>query len=136
MPTLRRINVVFVYVADIEKARDFYEKVLDLGQPLLKSPSWVEYHLGSGSHLALHQADPAMLEGTDRSRNTVKFSIVVDDLHQAHKELEGKGVKFNRPPEKGYGFDLAEFEDPEGNPIRLLQYTTMKVKECLDDQHQ
>jgi predicted enzyme related to lactoylglutathione lyase len=130
MPTIKKINVVFLYVTNIQAQREFYENVVGLGTPLLKTPSWVEYRLEEGgTHFALQQTDPAALEGTDPGRNTVKFSMVVEDIQAAYEELHAQGVKFVRMPEKGYGFLIAEFEDPERNIIRLLQYTTLKVRD-------
>ena len=129
MPKLRRINVVFIYVADMERSRRFYEDVVGFGQPILKTESWVEYRLEGGAHFALHRTTPEALEGGRPVGSNIRFSIVVDDLAEACAQLEGKGVELVRPPEKGYGFDLAEFEDPEGNPIRFLQFTTMKPVE-------
>ncbi len=127
MATPRRINVVFIYVANLARARAFYEGVLGFTQPVMKTRDWVEYSLcDGGAHFALHQSSEEILQGSDRTRNTVKFSIVVDDLAATYAEMEGKGVEFVRPPEKGYGFMVAEFLDPEGNQLRLLQYTTMK----------
>jgi predicted enzyme related to lactoylglutathione lyase len=129
MPVLKKINVVFLYVADLKAQRKFYETVIGLGPPVLKTAEWVEYRLQEGAHFALQQSGPGELEGANPARNTVKFSIVVEDIQAAYEELSGKGVKFVRRPEKGYGFLICEFEDPERNVIRLLQYTTLKVRD-------
>ncbi|MCL5270582.1 MAG: VOC family protein [bacterium] len=127
MAILKKINVVFLYVVDFEGMREFYETTLGLGKPLYKTRDWVEYALpGGGAHFGLHRTLPENMEGCDRSRNSIKFSVVVDDLQAAYHELTDQGVRFIRAPEKGFGFDLCEFEDPEGNQIRLLQFTTMK----------
>ena len=127
MPKLRKINVVFVYVADLARARAFYEDVVGFGKPVMKTKTWVEYSLSDGgTHFALHQSSSETLAGCDHSRNTIKFSIVVDDLLAAYEEMKGRGVTFTRPPESGYGLLMVEFLDPEGNQLRLLQYTTMK----------
>jgi predicted enzyme related to lactoylglutathione lyase len=127
VPKLQKINVVFIYVADLARARDFYENVVGFGKPVMKTKTWVEYSLeAGGTHFALHQSSAEALDGCDRTRNTVKFSIVVDDLQASYEELSAHGVEFTRPPEKGYGFLVAEFLDPEANQLRLLQYTTMK----------
>lgn len=126
MSKLKRINVVFVYVSDIEKARRFYEETIGFGQPLMKGPDWIEYQLEGGSHFAIHRTGPEHMKECNPSHNTIKFSIVVEDLKAICEELAAKGVSFVRPPEKGYGFDLAEFADPEGNQIRLVQFTTLQ----------
>jgi catechol 2,3-dioxygenase-like lactoylglutathione lyase family enzyme len=124
MAKLKNINVVFLYVADIERARKFYEEKIGFGEPIQAGPSWVEYALEGGTHFALHKAASEPLQPVHPGQNTVKFSIVVEDLKGAFKELSAKGVTFTRPPEKGFGFDLVEFEDPDGNQVRLIQFTT------------
>jgi catechol 2,3-dioxygenase-like lactoylglutathione lyase family enzyme len=123
MPKLKKINVVFIYVSDLDKARSFYEQTLGFGEPILINPTWVEYALEEGSHFALHKTDPRRFAGAPQGANRMKLSIVVDDLKVAHDELKARGVKIDCPLEKGYGFEFIEFEDPEGNPLRLLQYT-------------
>ena len=124
MPILKKINVIFLYVVDLEGVRQFYEDTLQLGPPVLETPEWIEYRLEEGSNFALKKTEPECLDGYDPALNNVRFSFVVDDLRALYEELTAKGVRFVRAPEVGYGFILAELEDPEGNPLRLLQYTT------------
>ncbi|OPZ09923.1 MAG: Glyoxalase-like domain protein [candidate division BRC1 bacterium ADurb.BinA292] len=119
MPELKRINVVFLYAADMERMRTFYEETVGFGEPCRVTDDWVEYALGEGARFALHRAMPGFRSG---SRGAVQFSIAVDDLDGACRELETAGVTILRPPEYGPGFRLAEFEDPEGNPIRLIEF--------------
>lgn len=123
MPALKRINVIFLYVVDLEKAADFYSKMLGLGEPIKQSPDWVEFALEEGGvHLALQPTLPENVEGYDRSRSTIKFSIVVDNLNELYERLKTQGVTFVRAPEFGCGFRLAELEDCEGNLLRLIEY--------------
>ncbi len=127
MPVLRKINVIFLYVCDLEKCREFYENKVGFNPPVRQTAEWVEYDLPEGTNFALHRSLPECMAGSNPSRNTIKFSIVVDDLQEAWMEMEAKGVYFTRAPEKGFGFELAEFEDPEGNQLRLIQYTAPHV---------
>ena len=120
-PKVNRINVVFLYAQELPKLRSFYEKAFDLTEPLVDAKWWVEYGLGDGSHLALHQADAAHFEGANRRKNTVKFSVDVSDIEHFIKKLTGLGATFHYGPRLEYGFYLAEFEDPEGNCVRLYQ---------------
>ena len=120
-PTVNRINVVFLYAEDLAILRFFYEQVFDLGKPLIDAKWWVEYEIGDGSHLALHKADAQHFDGTDRKKNTVKFSIDVSDINHYMQKLDKLGAKIHFGPRLEYGFYLAEFEDPEGNCIRLYQ---------------
>ena len=118
---VNKINVVFLYAEDLARLRKFYEAAFDLGDPIIDAKWWVEYEVGDGSHLALHQADASRLEGTNRNGNTVKFSFDVTDIQKFTEKLKNLGAKFHYEPRKEYGFSLAEFEDPEGNVLRLYE---------------
>ena len=120
-PKVNRINVVFLYAQDLVKLRHFYELAFDLKKPLIDAKWWVEYEIGDGSHLALHQADALYLEGVDRKKHTVKFSVDVSDINHYMKKLADLGAAFHHGLRLEYGFFLAEFEDPEGNCVRLYQ---------------
>jgi predicted enzyme related to lactoylglutathione lyase len=120
-PKVNRINVVFLYAQDLAKLRSFYEKAFELAKPLIDAKWWVEYALGDGSHLALHQADATHFEGANRQKSTVKFSIDVTDINHFITKLTGLGATFHYGPRQEYGFQLAEFEDPEGNCVRLYE---------------
>ncbi len=120
-PTVNRINVVFLYVEDMAKLRFFYEQAFDLKKPLIDAKWWVEYEVGGGSHLALHRTDVLHMENLDHKRNTIKFSFDVSDIQHYIQKLTGLGAKFHYGPRLEFGFYLAEFEDPEGNCLRLYQ---------------
>ena len=118
MASVKRINVVFLYVLDLAKMRKFYEAAFDLGKPVVDAKWWVEYAIGPGSPLALHQLD------ANRPKpgvGAVKFSIEVDEIQTYTAKLKKLGANFLYEPRPEYGFWLAEFEDVEGNPIRLYQ---------------
>ena len=118
---VNKINVVFLYAEDLARLRKFYEAAFDLGKPVIDAEWWVEYEIGDGSHLALHQADPSRLEGADRKKNTIKFSLDVTGIQKFTEKLKNLGAKFHYEPRKEFGFYLAEFEDPEGNVLRLYE---------------
>ena len=113
--------MVFLYAQELAKLRSFYEQAFDLAKPLVDAKWWVEYALGDGSHLALHQGDPPHFAGVDRQKNTVKFSVDVSDIEHFIKKLTDLGATFHYGPRLEYGFHLAEFEDPEGNCVRLYE---------------
>jgi predicted enzyme related to lactoylglutathione lyase len=115
------INVVFLYAQDLARLRSFYEQAFGLGKPVIDAKWWVEYAFGDGSHLALHQADPSHFQGANRERTTVKFSVAVTDITGMTERLKQLGARFHFEPRREYGFWLAEFEDPEGNVLRLYE---------------
>lgn len=116
-----RINVIFLYCEDLARQRAFYEAGFDLGKPVIDAKWWVEYAVGDGSHLALHQGDADHFQDANRANGTIRFSFEVEDIQQMTTKLKGLGAKFHYDPKKGYGFWLAEFEDPEGNVVRLYE---------------
>jgi predicted enzyme related to lactoylglutathione lyase len=126
MSKVNRINVVFLYAKDLAGLRKFYEQAFHLSKPAVDAKWWVEYEVGNGSHLALHQADAAHFEGTNRKKGTVKFSFDVTDIQKFTEKLKSLGAKFHYEPRKEYGFYLAEFEDPEGNVLRLYEKIAKK----------
>ena len=121
MSSVRRINVVFIYVADPGGVRPFYEDLLGFGAPSVDVGDWIEYALPGGCAFALHRTIPEALEGTIPQRNTMRCSFEVEGLDELCARLREAGVEFIRMPETGYGFRLAEVLDPEGNPIRLIE---------------
>jgi len=120
-PRVNRINVVFIYAQDLAKLRSFYERAFDLAKPFVDAKWWVEYALGDGSHLALQQGEAKHFDGANRQKNTIKFSVDVDDINHFIKKLTALGAVFHYGPRLEYGFHLAEFEDPEGNCVRLYE---------------
>ncbi len=121
MPEIKRVNAVFIYVVDMPLMRQFYEKTLGLGTPIVETDMWVEYEM-EGANLALHQGDEKVLSKANPTYNTVKFSLETDDIAQFCSELMAKGVMFTFEPRKDFGSMLAEFKDPESNLIRLIQF--------------
>jgi len=118
---VNKINVVFLYAEDLARLRKFYEAAFDLAEPIIDAKWWVEYEVGNGSHLALHQADASRMEGADRKKSTIRFSVDVADIKKFTEKLKTLGAKFHYEPRQEYGFHLAEFEDPEGNVVRLYE---------------
>jgi predicted enzyme related to lactoylglutathione lyase len=125
-PRVNRINVVFLYAQDLAKLRSFYEQAFDLAKPFVDAKWWVEYALGDGSHLALHQGEAKHFDGANRRKNTVKFSVDVSGIDQFIQKLTALGATFHYGPRLEYGFYLAEFEDPEGNCVRLYEKVEKK----------
>jgi len=118
---IRGISVVSVQVNDMERARHFYEHVLGLAEPYAYREDWAEYEL-PGSHFALYRsrsrATPTQLPASGGQR----FCFEVGDIAAAHKELTKAGVDIHFGPKEEHGYHLLEFEDIDGNPIRLIQY--------------
>lgn len=120
MHPIRRINTIFVYVRDMARAKHFYSETLGLGKPLVDSKFWVEFKLPDGdTHFALHHSDKH--PRGEGATGAFKLSLEVHDILKCAAQLKERGVRFHYEPRKEYGFWLAEFEDMEGNALRLYQ---------------
>lgn len=101
-----------VRVADLERARRFYENVLGLGsieRPDLGMPGrW--YGVGGGQ-VHLIQCQPL---GSGIDPTGPHLAIEVDDLEGARRELAAAGVETLDP-----GGDQLWVRDPDGNTVEL-----------------
>ena len=51
------------------------------------------------------------------------FSFLVDDVDRVYRDLVARGVRFVEPPDtRFWGGRLADFADPAGNVMTLVQY--------------
>ena len=113
-----RLWYVNVFVADFERALNFYEDVLGLAaetkDPQFGYASFATAQVG----FAIVQTDDANLVG----RHTgVGFGV--KDLIASHRELAARGVEFSMPPEKQpWGGFMAMFRDTDGNTYYLDQF--------------
>lgn len=123
MARIQNINAVFIYAKNMDRMRGFYEKTLHLGKPVIKTEKWVEFPL-NGAHLALHRSNQEWIDDpVQHEHSTVKFSMEVDNIDQYCKELEKAGVDFTIPLREDYNNSrLAEFHDPEGNLLRVIEH--------------
>ena len=111
-------------VKDVEAAKAWYRDVL--GLPLLYAfPGMAFFRLGD-VRLYLQQHDKVGEESILYFR--------VDDIHGAHRELEGRGVVFYNAPHMLYRHPdgtetwMAEFRDNEGRPMALMHEARAAVE--------
>lgn len=129
-----RVTSVFsgISVNDLEKAKDFYSRILELD--LSSEAMGLHYRLPFGGMLFIYEK-----QDHQPATYTV-LNFVVDDIDAAVDELREKGVSFEfyknlfpgapSQDEKGImrttdpateGPSIAWFKDPAGNIIALLQ---------------
>lgn len=127
------INATFsgFSVNDIEKAKDFYTRVL--GLDLANEAMGLQFRLPFGGMIFIY-------EKPDHTPATyTNLNFVVSNIDDAADELIQKGVTFEKypnlfpgaePDEKGimrspdpekYGPTIAWFKDPAGNTLALIQ---------------
>jgi catechol 2,3-dioxygenase-like lactoylglutathione lyase family enzyme len=129
-----KLEVITIPVSDIERAKQFYEK---LGWQLdadFKGDGWRAVQLTPpGSPCSIHL-------GTDAVPGSAQgLFLVVDDVDAARKELVAKGANVSEPfhypgvkgprlpgpdPERRSYASYAEFKDPDGNSWLLQEIKT------------
>ena len=109
-----KLEVVFVPVSDVDRARDFYANqvgfVLDHDHQVSDELRFVQLTPpGSGCSIAigtgLLDSAPGSLQG---------LQLVVDDAQSARDELAGRGVSVSEVEDLAWG-KFVYFADPDGN---------------------
>ena len=113
-----RVDVLDVYVEDVEGTKSFYEKVF--GLPATRHPDCVDFtfgdtilHLRDVSSAAEFIGPAEVASSADGSRGV--FTIFVADVDAACAELARRGVGLvNGPADRSWGLRTACFADPAG----------------------
>jgi predicted enzyme related to lactoylglutathione lyase len=114
---VNRLDLVFYWVADMDRAVAFYRDVLGLKLLRQDSGNWAEFDAG-GERFALH----ALGAGQTISQGGATAVFSVDDLDEASSELSARGISaVHEGDVEGYA-RFASFLDPEGNVFQLIEY--------------
>ena len=104
-----------VPVTDIERSKEFYGGTL--GLPQTGHGAWPEFRLGE--NVFLYLLDPTNIGQEFRGPHSSAIALRVPDVHEARKELEGKGVQFNGDVLDSGVCHMTFFADPDGNALML-----------------
>jgi len=115
-PLVSRVNVVYLYVGDMERSVAFYRDLL--GIPLRGDEHWQEATLG-GTRFALHEAHEGI---GGLSAGTVHVSLEVADIDRAAAQLRAAGVETRETMRDEWGAAL-QIRDPDGYELYLFQPT-------------
>jgi lactoylglutathione lyase len=111
---VRRLNVVYLYVSEMEASVAFYRDLL--GIPLEGDGDWQEASFG-GTRFALHRAH----EGIGGfSAGTIHVNLEVGDLDGATERLRAAGVEVEETMREEWGA-AARITDPDGYELYLFQ---------------
>ncbi len=117
-----------IAVADVERAKEFYEGRLGLSPGPMDEPHGVVYECGDGTSLFVYHSPDHAGKAT-----ATLATWEVDDIEATVDELTAKGVAFERyegiegADERGIhpagpGGRIAWCKDPEGNTIAIGQF--------------
>ena len=113
-PLVTSVNVVYLYVGDMERSAAFYRDLL--GIPLEGDQHWQEATLG-GTRFALHHATEEIGE---LSAGTIHLNLEVADVDGAAERLRVGGVELEETMREEWGTAL-RFRDPDGYELYLFQ---------------
>jgi lactoylglutathione lyase len=113
-PLVRKLNVVYLYVSDMERSLRFYRDVL--GIPLEGDGDWQEAALG-GTRFALHRSH----EGIGKlSSGTVHIDLEVANVEAASERLRNLGLAVTEVMRDEWGAAV-QVLDPDGYELYLFQ---------------
>ena len=112
-PLVTGLEVVYLYVEDMQRAARFYRDVL--GIPLAGDEHWMEARLGE-TRLALHLWHEGA-EGPGPCAIHVDFRV--EDADAAAEQLRAQGIEVREQMREEYGVVYA-LADPDGNEIFLF----------------
>jgi len=113
-PLVTKVNVVYLYVSDMERSASFYRDML--GIPLDGDEHWQEASLG-GTRFGLHQTHEAI---GPLSAGTIHLNLEVDDIDAAADRLAAAGVDVEETMRDDWGAAL-RISDPDGYELYLFQ---------------
>jgi predicted enzyme related to lactoylglutathione lyase len=113
-PLVSRLNVVYLYVSEMERSLGFYRDLL--GIPLEGDGDWQEASL-AGTRFALHLAHEGI---GPLSSGSVHVNLEVADLESATKRLRAAGVDVEEAMRDDWGA-AARITDPDGYELYVFQ---------------
>ena len=115
---VERVDFVSMPSRDIDRARHFYESVLELPVDR-ETPGGVEYTCGQ---VTLGVWEPGKM-GLPFAPNPNDIALRVADVAAARAELESKGLKLETPlhHDAALGLDVATLVDPWGTVVELTE---------------
>ncbi|MGH9494634.1 MAG: VOC family protein [Candidatus Sulfotelmatobacter sp.] len=118
-PSITRIGQIQIGTQDVERAAEFYEKVLGL-KLLFKAPPGLAFFDCNGVRLMLDRPDkPEFIHAS----SILYFSV--PDIQAAHLSLKEKGVRFEDEPHMiarmpDHDLWMTFFRDTEDNVLALM----------------
>lgn len=112
MNKIKGIDLVFLYVSNLEESVKFYK---NLGMELVyKSNVWAEFFI-SGTKFSLWKKDG------DFNPVHSRIYFAIENIEKYCLDIEKTGVKITFPPTNYFYGTVAEIKDPDGNIIGLYE---------------
>lgn len=110
-----------IFVSDMDRAVDFYTRVLGLPLSGRWGDEWASIDLGKGAAIGLHPSKGPH-SPKPGSGGAIQVGLAVDKpLDEAVRDLQSRGVVFRGPISDDGQVRLAFFGDPDGNDLYLAE---------------
>lgn len=118
-PGITRLGQIQIRTHDVERAADFYDKVLGL-KLLFKAPPGLAFFDCGGVRLMLDRTEKPEF---DHASSVLYF--VVPDIQAAHRRMQEQGVRFEDEPHMiakmpDHDLWMTFFRDSEDNLLALM----------------
>ncbi len=116
---MKAISHVTVFVRDLKKAAEFYEKKLGFRKTMMAEEfGWAELKTPS---VVLALSRPS----AEQKKLVGRFTGIVfesENVKKSCEDLRKKGVKITEEPvKKAWGGTVAAFVDPDGNEFTMME---------------
>lgn len=115
--SVRGIELVYLYVDDLERAIRFYEAAL--GVRFSRFEDWADCRLADGTRFGLHGSHAG---AEPQTPGTAIVDFLVDDLAAATARVRAAGSSVGEVQEVPIG-RFVEFHDPQGYRVQLFERT-------------
>jgi catechol 2,3-dioxygenase-like lactoylglutathione lyase family enzyme len=117
---LTSVDVITLFVEDVQRAKTFYHDVFDLSTVYEDEHSAVVNFDNLMINLLVSTQAPDLIApakvATAEAGSRFQFTIRVDDVDEACAELKTRGVSLlNGPMDRPWGIRTASFTDPDGH---------------------
>jgi predicted enzyme related to lactoylglutathione lyase len=111
-------GILTIMVSDFGRAVRFYTETLGLTLKFRAGDEWAELD-APGVSIGLH---PAMGHAPTGAGGGMSLGLQVPDIDAAMDTLKQRGVEFPSGWRQSGQLRLADFADPDGTPLYLVQY--------------
>ncbi|HZT13329.1 MAG TPA: VOC family protein [Candidatus Baltobacteraceae bacterium] len=113
---MTQFRVAMLVCAELRRSRDFYRDVLGLKVRTDNSPHWVDFDLGSGASLVLHQRSELLAVRP----GSLQLGFTVESVDSFVADCAALSVPVFQDPYDETSGRVAVIGDPDGYPIQIV----------------